>query len=1007
MKGLYLPVIAVGLVCIACGGGSTRGPGDVITDTAPDVKPPDDLGPPYIDTTLTKDEVKAGDSVKVSCDGHGYDPGDVEIQVWEVVKPPAVEESAEGILAPDAATEPIDTGSWTGEFPEGATLDGNILRFTIIGSYAVACVAAEAGLEDETPAQVLVIPGNPLKVETTVSAHEVTAGDWVDVTCKAWDAYDNEVEQPVLPVVTPVDGTTISGLSVRLTVAIPHDIACAVSNTSVMDSTPEVVQVKANVPKKIYTFVTPEVFKAGESAEVDCSVTDYFDNPVSGLPMSIYLPPKMSISGKEITTNIAGLYPVKCVPQNIEWKYFQLYGVNVTVTPADPIALFLEVVPAKEFYGKGSKIEVKSTAVDEFDNLVPAVVGVPDIDPVTGIQPVEANPTKQFLLKEEGIYLMTFRLLSFPQISAAITIRVEGSGPLMTIIYPDRGTTIAGKPSVTIMGVVNDDITGIKSFTINGQPVTGIKPDGSFTHLVNPVQGLNLIHAEVENGAGMKDWTIQSYYFSFVYYEVDALNPYLGMVHNSLRVFVAEEFFDDGDHDPNHPDDLATILETFVAKLNINTLIPNPVAKEGPYKVYIHNVHFGKPAVTINLFDGGIAFSVAIPNLSLDVKLKGSCKFLFIDFCPDFSGDVSVDLIDVLADIKLWTGSDQKIHAHMENVQVGMHNIDVNISGILGWLFGWLIDIIVDQFADTIVKAFEQQIGDMVNETVEDLFAKFELHETFEIPPLLGNDSTSISILTRPQDLTVKSDGVRLGMEGTLYAPQGVNHDVLGSISRANCLSMTPPTFDLPYQSEIEFGIFDDLLNQGLYSIWWAGTLNASITAEDLADVDLSEYGVSDLDLKLDFYLPPILTDCTEDENLQVQVGDLYVDADLLFNGIPLSLGAFIQAAASAELKAVPNDEGGNSVSITILDLAVFEMEIVSVSENFVGAEDGLVALLKDLLLPPLLEDFIGTELAAFPIPTIDLATLMPDLPVGVELKFFIEYLDRLEGFTMAAGHLE
>jgi len=716
----------------------------------------------------------------------------------------------------------------------------------------------------------------------------------------------------------------------------------------------------------------------------------------------------MEISGKEIHTTVAGMYPIKCVPQNIEWKYFQLYGVTVNVIPADPVDLFLEVVPDKEYYGVGASISVKATAVDEFDNLVPdAIVGVPTIEPPVGIEPSPSNPTKTFLMKEEGVYLLTFRLLSFPQISADIIVKVEGSGPLMTIIYPERGATIKGKPSVTIMGIVNDDITGIESFTINGQPVTGIKLDGTFTHLINPVQGMNLIHAEVENGAGMKGSTIQSFYFSFVYYPVDALNPEEGMVHNSVRAFVGDEFFDDGDHDPNHPDDLATILETFVEKLNISTLIPNPIAESGPYKIYLYNVHFGKPSVHINLFDGGIAFNVVIPNLGLDVKLKGKCKFLGIDFCPDFSGDVSVDVIDVKANIDVWTGADKKVHANMYDVQVVLSSINVDIDGILGWLFGWLIDILVDQFADTIEKAFEQQMADMVNNTVEDLFAKFELNETIEIPPLLGNNPTSISILTRPQDVTILSDGARLSMEGTLFSPQGVTHDVLGSISRSNCLSMTPPTFDLPYMSEIEFGLFDDLLNQGLYSIWWSGTLNASITPEDLGDVDLSEYGVSDLFVDLDFYLPPILTDCTPDDNIEVQVGDLYVKADLLFNGIPLSLGAFVQVAASAELKAVPNEEGGNDISITILDLVVFEMEIVSVSENFQGAEDGLVALIKDLLLPPILEDFIGTEIASFPIPTIDLATLIPDLPVGVELTFFIEYLDRWEGFTVAAGHLE
>ncbi|NOZ01237.1 MAG: hypothetical protein GXP54_05030 [Deltaproteobacteria bacterium] len=268
---------AVILACaaMACGGGSTRGTSDITGDSIVDSGPATDIGPPFIDTVLTKDELKAGETTKVNCEGHGFDPGNVEIRVWTLIKPPAevdvaevdvaeadVAEAdvAEGIAVSDAAIGQPDTGGWTGQLPEGVTLDKAVLRFTIVGSYAVQCTAPDEGMQDDTPAQVLVGPGNPLNVETEVSTHEVTAGEWVDVTCSAWDAYGNQVEQPVLPVVKPAEGTTTSGLSVRLTVAVPHEIACAVQNTSVMDVTPEVVNVKANVPKKIYTIVDPEHF---------------------------------------------------------------------------------------------------------------------------------------------------------------------------------------------------------------------------------------------------------------------------------------------------------------------------------------------------------------------------------------------------------------------------------------------------------------------------------------------------------------------------------------------------------------------------------------------------------------------------------------------------------------------------------------------------------------------------------------------------------------------------
>ncbi len=1024
MKSPAIGNLLVVLSLAACGGGSTPGPGDAnapdsgvggVQDQDPGT--PGDVAP-TIDTRLSAEAVRAGDPVDVACEGVGFNPKKVVIRVWEAPPPeapPTVPEGGDAATAPDATAAP-DPFTPPEEPPEGVTVQDHRIVATRTGLFRVRCEAPDAGLVDETPAGFVVTAAAPFSVETAVEPHDIRAGEWVTVTCTGWDVYGNEVDGPFAPITTPNEGITTSGLTVQLTKAVLHRIACGVVGAPVSDPTPEEVTVRANVPKKIYTSVTPDTFQAGGQAEVACTATDYYDNPVPDLPMSVYLPPKMSIHGKFITTNVTGMYPVKCVPQNIEWKYFQLYGVTVLVTPGDPVKLTLKVVPDKQYYGTGSVINVTATATDAYDNLIPdAMVGVPAIDPPGGIEPSPNNPTKTFVLKEEGVYVMTFRLLQFPAVSASLTIRVEGSGPLLSILYPERGATIQGKPSVTVMGIVNDDITGIESFTINGQPVTNVQPDGTFTFLMNPVQGLNMIDAQVTNGAGMSSRVRQSYYFSFVYYPIDASNPEKGMVHNSVRAFLGRDFFDDGDHDPTHPDDLATILETFISKLNINALIPSPIAESGPYKVYLSNVTFGKPRLQIGLYDGGMRLYVVLPNLHLDVKLKGECNFI-IDWCPDFSGDVSVSQITVTADVLLWTGSDKKVHAQMQSADVGLSGIDVDIDGIVGWLFGWLIDILVDQFTSDIEKAFEQQMGDLINNTLEDLFSKFELNETIEIPPLLGNNPAAITILTRPQDLTVKTDGMRISMEGTLTAPKGVNRDVLGSISRANCLTMKPPTFDLPHQSEIEFGAFDDLLNEGLFSVWWSGAINVTITPEDLGDVDLSQYGVSDLFVTLDFYLPPILTDCHTPGNLQVQVGDLYVVADLKFNGIPLKIGVFVYAAASVRLEAVPNAEGGNDVAITVLGLDLFELEFVSIEscqtpgapcEDMSAMKDGLEALIKEVLLPPLLEDVIGKPLASFPIPTIDLATLDPSLPPGIELTFVVEDLYREEGFTVATGHLE
>jgi len=599
MRLLSLSLIGL----IACSSGSTAFyPSLDASDNDASSSDADEQAPnPSIDTILSKDSIEAGASVTVTCTGTGFDRKDVRIDIFV----PQEGASQDETFAPSPA------------LPQGVTMDGFKITITKAGYYGVRCYTADLSLHDETPAPLTVTPATPVRIETSLDRTQIKAGEWIQATCEAFDRFDNKITSGFALSVAPSDGVKVSDLSAQLTRAVRHQVACEIPSAYLVDTTPVEVIVAPNIPKKIYTHVTPSEFKAGGQAEIECVATDAYENKVSDLPMSVALPPQLTILGKTISGVVAGIYTVKCVPETIPWRYFQLFGVTVTVKPGDPAQLLLKVVPDREFYSIGSKIDVIATILDAYQNVVPdASVAPPTISPPTGIEPSPTNPLRTFILRAEGIYIMTFRVINFPEVSNEITIKVEGSGPLITILYPERGATIQGKPSVTVVGTVNDDVTGIASFTINGieVPRTNIKPDGTFTFILNPHQGMNMIDARVVNGAGMESRVRQSYYFSYAYYPVDANQPEKGMVHNSVRAFLLRDFFDDGDHDPNHPDDLATILENMIVGLNINSMIPNPVAEQGPYKVYIRNVRFDRPTLNISLFEHFFMLSTGVPR---------------------------------------------------------------------------------------------------------------------------------------------------------------------------------------------------------------------------------------------------------------------------------------------------------------------------------------------------------------------------------------------------------
>jgi len=216
-------------------------------------------------------------------------------------------------------------------------------------------------------------------------------------------------------------------------------------------------------------------------------------------------------------------------------------------------------------------------------------------------------------------------------------------------------------------------------------------------------------------------------------------------------------------------------------------------------------------------------------------------------------------------------------------------------------------------------------------------------------------------------------------------------------------------------------------LNEALFSIWWSGSLNLTIGKELLKDVDLLQYGITDLSVALDFYLPPILTDCTPDGELQAQIGDLYADVTINFNGLPLKIGAFIEAALAAEIFVSDNPATGQKeVAAKLLGLREFLIDIMSIElcndlgmcEDKTEMKPIMEKLIKEQLVAQIEPKITDKVLASFAIPAIDLSTLSPDLPAGVELQFAIEDLWRAfyvgsDGkahslaFTAVGGHLE
>lgn len=891
--------------------------------------------------------------------------------------------------------------------PYPVHLGADTVTFDIVGTYAVRCFTKDEKVVDDSPDEVVVIAGDGVQVDTALDVHEVIAGEKVTVTCTVHDQFGNLNEWQTVDVVsTPSGGWIHSGLVLKMITADTYAMACRVPATAVVDKTPETLVVLPALPRKVVTLLDPETIDAGKKSKLTCKVTDAFGNVVKNFPVSVKVPAAVQLAGLSVTTKVAGLYPVQCVPASDPWEWYELISDTLHVLPGPPATLYIEQIPPKPVYQKNDTLELAIAVLDAFANVIPDA----EIDPITISPPdgVKVNGETTFQFLEEGKYVFGIVVTQAPEIHDQLEILVDGTGPDIVIEKPARGATLTGKPAVNVSGYVNDDIAGVVSLQINGDEVV-VKPDGTFTHILLASQGMNVIIAEATNLGNKSSRTSRAFYYSPVWYPIDAATPDEGKVPKGFGVWLGQGFLDDGVHEPSKPNDLATIIENLVANLDLGSVLPNPAADLGTYKLYINNLKFNKPTLGLDAFNGGIGMKVKIPNLNLNMKFSGTCKILFIDLCPDVSGSVSANAISIAADV-LASSPNGQPQISVGGVNVSIDDLDIDIDGILGWLFDWLIDWIVGSFSGQIESMFEDQVASQAADIVKELIEAFALNTSFDIPPLLGaGDPVTLMLTSNLSQLQFTDDGGQIGLDANIVTAKKVTQKPLGSIGRASCMKKGEPPYEPDTTKDFGIGLHDDVLNQALFSIWWGGVLNMTLGKDVLGDVGGDAVaGIEDLTIKTLFFTPPILTSCNPAEQLKVQIADLFLDVHILFFGIELQLGIFASFEAEADLVVTTDAATGEKlVGIELLGVTQSEIEIVSITPGFEDSKQLFADMIQTQLLDGLVDGIGGEALGGFPIPSIDLSTLDPSIPAGTMLNIQLNKLERIYGFTVIDGSVD
>jgi hypothetical protein len=990
VKRVSFAALAAGLLC-ACSDATTGGTGKVPPSDDPGDRTTEPRLTPVawleVDTGVSHDAPAAGEVITVTCTvlnlAAGQEPPATR---WVVSEQPA------------GAAEPVSSGSE--------------VSFLTTGTYRVRCQIDETGWADPTPAVVKVGAAAVASLDTLVEPTEIPAGSTAKVTCNATDVYGNLVSELWKVVIVPAGaspgpqgGLTESGMKLQGIQAGSYDVACR-RGTGESDTTPARVNVVHGLPHQIVTTLEDGSIPAGSQTKVSCHARDKQGNPVTDLPMTIFLPDVLALEGFSVGGTVAGKFVVKCVPAGLDWGAFVLEHAVLDITPGAAVSMDLAVHPPKPFFATYELITLLPTALDAYGNLIPN----------PAIQPVEVSPTQDYLsptgtslkFTVEGHFVITARLLDNPELADSVEVAIEGAPPVLVVEYPPRGATLVGsKPSVTVEGTAVDAIAGVQHVYVNGSKAV-LKPDGSFTSILIPKWGQNLLEVEAEDAAGSLTQLKQSFYFAEKYHPIA---PETAVIPDAIKVWIAKNFLDDGVHDPTHPDDLATLLETMLANLDLSGLLGTGADPGGSYKLTISGLAFEPPKLNLAPFDGGLQIHLGIKNFVLHAELQGECKVLFIDLCPDLSGTVSLDpiVIDVQT---LASATEGVLSVSIGSSSVELYSLDLDIDGILGWLFDWLSDFAGGLFEDDLQDMVQEQTVSAIQNALEDLFKSTTSSQTSEIPPVAeGMPSIPLTFEAGVWTLRFKPDGGRVGLFARMLTPKNVPQQILGSIARGTCLKGYPSVWAVPGKSEYEVALYDDFLNHAMTALWQAGLFNLTLDQSADGGGGLGGLPFDSLSIKTTALLPPVLNGCDPSGILRIQIGDLFFDAEiesLLFadSGNLGKLGAYLYLELTAEILLTETATGQVAIALMLDELETLEFFWEYVPEPFVGSEEALEEILADMIEDKLAE-ISGKPLGEFTLPTIDLQQLDPNFAAGTKLVPAIEDLLRDGGHTLIQGHLE
>jgi hypothetical protein len=853
-------------------------------------------------------------------------------------------------------------------------------------------------------------------VETQVSPTSITAGEHTTVACVRVNGRGEPLAGGTFGMtLDPSTGAVAQGMDLMVTAAGTRQVACVDIELNLRDATPVPLEVRPGPAATTALTLTPSQILAGDTAAVTCVARDAYGNTTEAALSLIVTPNASVVVGglASVSATTAGQYEVMCSSTAVPVEARQ--HATLTVTPAARAALGLALSPVQPAYGTGQPITVKGYGIDRFGNRIEGEIPVTAIDATPpGHHRVSGDLLDKVRFDLEGKYTISAQSTDDPPLTATAPVVVDITPPVLVIKSPERGLVTRDLTEVTVSGTVTDNLGEIASLRIGDIPVTVPREGGNFSARIPLAYGVNLLDIHAADPYGLETMATRAVEKSTEYHAMEARDFATDGITNGVALVLTQEIFDDLDHNEPTRDDLSSLFEFIIANIDFTGFVPNPLTSfsciGGTCQIRMTSIKMDDVNVAMTLTNGRIHMRVELVRLSGVISLFFPCDVPVL--CAtrpiaELPGTIKTNAVILDTDIAVSIVNGETV-TRAENTRVVIDGLEVSIpdpTGLAQAAIAFVVTAIRDPLIGIMQALVVTVVEDQVQSALGGLFSALNLDQRFDIPsPVAGQPANTVIMKTQARGIDIAPERLQLRVDGLAHTETPRRpHPHLGSIAHTGCAPAQSLTFPPP--QPMVLGLHDDLINQLLFAMWEGGTTTLDLGPEESAAL-LGGIGLQGAHIVIDALLPPVFDSCGAAAGEEVvEIGDLWIEAEADFGGEPLHLGLWILTEAGVTVDFANNAEGALAATLAIGEFDPFWIEVVINEGAFADNDEGVVALVKDTLIPMLLDQF--ADQLTFALPSFDLSAMTSAVPVGTVVNLDVRAVGRDNAYLTVQGGLK